>query len=338
MPGWRDEAKERVKEKSQGSSIKIVEGQNCVRVLPDKKDIRPNGYLNPKGCVHRPYREFRVHYDIGPDKVKLGCGHDIDGGGKCWLCDVKIPELESSESSAKRGLAQKIRAKEQFVVNASVFDPDTKKFSAAKAWWISTGSGIPGRQGESLAVRIFARISAGKKDYVDPVKGYNINITRTGTMLKTRYPEIESDENSSSVPAQILVSMKSLDSVLPVYDEEEQKSAYFGRPKRDDNTEKEEVTEEAEETTEEVEEEAETESEETETEAEEEAVEEESSEEEEVEENSEEETEEFEAEPEPEIEEEEEEPAPPPKKKTVAPPAKKPVPAPAPAKKLVKKK
>lgn len=327
MPGWRDEAQKRVKEKGEGAKIKINNGANCIRALPDKADIDKDGKVGPKGCIHKPYREFRMHYEVGPDKAALGCGIDISGEGECYLCSVKIPELEASNNPAKKELAKKIQAKEVFLMNACRFDPDTQKFSAAKPWTPSTGSGIPGRQGESLAVRIFSRIAAGKKEYIDPNKGHNINITKTGEGLKTRYPEIEGDESPSKVPAEILKAMKSLDASVPVYDEEDMKAAYFGRPKKEDEesapVDDEETTEETtEETVEETEPEPEVETEESQEEtepAEEEATETETDPEVE---------EEYEAEPETEIEEEE--PAPPPRKVAPKPapaPAKKPVPA-----------
>ena len=233
MGDWRSGARDRVKQKSEGTSIKILEGSNCLRVLPDKKDLTPEGKVNLKGIVNPPYREFRVHRNVGPDKAMCGCGKDIEGKGKCWLCDVKIPELEGSGSSAKRAQANEIRAAEQFVVHASKFDSDTQKFSGPKPWWVSTGSGIPGKQGQSLAVRVYSKIASSKKDYVDPVKGYNINIERTGQMLQTRYTEVEGDETPSKVPASVLAAVKDLDSIIPAYDAEDQKSAYYGRPKEE---------------------------------------------------------------------------------------------------------
>lgn len=245
MAGWRDQANERLKEKKQGSTIALEEGDNCLRVCPDKKDILPDGKLNPKGVQNLCYREFRVHRDVGPENSKrtVACGCDILGKGKCWLCQVKIPELEANPN--KRKLAQTIQAKEQFMVNASRFDPDAQKFTTIKPWWISTGSGIPGRQSVSLAVRVFQKIVSEKKDYVDPNKGYNLNIERSGQGLKTRYVSVEGDDTKSVVPAALLAAMKSLDSFVPKYDEQEQKDAYFGR-KREDRQEREAAVDESE--------------------------------------------------------------------------------------------
>jgi hypothetical protein len=232
MPGWKDKAQERVKEKMAGSTQKIEEGNNCLRIMPDKKDLIPGARLGPKGVYHPPYREFRIHRDVGPDNAMCGCGKDIEGKGRCWLCDTQIPSLEAAGIPAKHQKAQKIGPQEQFVVNASRIDPDTQKFGTAKPWWVSTGSGIPGLQSQSLAVRVFSKMSGGKRDFVDPDKGYNLNIERVGVGLKTRYPSVESDDSASKVPTSILDTVKDLDSAIPVYDEEDQKSAYFGRPRK----------------------------------------------------------------------------------------------------------
>lgn len=323
MSDWRSQGKDRVKEKSEGNTLKLREGDNCVRVLPDKKDLLPDGKLNPKGIQHSPIREFRIHQDVGPDKGMCACGKNIDGEGECWLCDVKVPDLEKKN---KTQLAVKLEAREKFVVQATRFDPDTRKFSVPKPWWVSSGSGIPGKSATgTLAVRIYSKLVSSKKDYVDPVKGYNINIERTGEGMKTRYPSVEGDESPMKVPLDILKQVKDLDKLIPQYDEDEQKSLYFGRPKEDEDEDKkprrrgkpvedaededdddESETEETE-SEEESEAEAEEEAKETEEEEDEEAAEEEAEEEEEEAEEAEEaeevnEEEEEEAEPEPEPE------------------------------------
>jgi hypothetical protein len=348
MSDWKSKARERVKEKQQGSTIKVQEGPNCLRIMPNKKDLLPTGQLGSKGVQHPPYIEFRVHRNVGPDKFMSACGKDIDGAGACWLCDKKLPELEASDNRSRRLQAQELHAQEQFVVVASRFDPDLQKFTAPKVWWISTGSGIPGRQSQSLAVRIYSKIASSKKDFVDPVKGYNINVERTGQGLMTRYPEVEADESPSKVPLSILAAVKPLEDAIPKYDEEDQKGLYFGRPKKDEDSgsgsnrgsgrnrrvadEEEEPADEEpmkEETVDEesVEEPAEEEPADEEPAEEEETVDEEPAEEEETE-------EEYEADPEP---EEEPEPAPPPRRTTAKPvPAARPA-TEKPAQKLVSK-
>src|SRR5438128_2051998 len=69
MSDWRDDAQQRVKDKKQGATMRLEVGSSCVRVLPNKKDLLPDGRLGPKGIKHRPYKEFRIHREVGPDKA-----------------------------------------------------------------------------------------------------------------------------------------------------------------------------------------------------------------------------------------------------------------------------
>jgi hypothetical protein len=231
MPDWRKEAEKREKEKSSGSTLQIKEGDNSIRIMPDKKDILTDGKMNSKGCLNSPYREFRMHEHVGPDDRSFRCGKNIEGKGKCWYCDVKLPELEKSTSTARRKMAANSFAREKFMVNASLFDSETNKFTKPKPWWISNGSGIPGRQNKSLASKILKRIwNNNRKDVIDPKKGYNIYIEKTGSGINTRYTPPEVEEQSTIVPASILALVEDLDSLLPKYDPEFQKATYLGKP------------------------------------------------------------------------------------------------------------
>jgi hypothetical protein len=214
-------------------------------VLPDKKDLLPDGRLNPKGMTHSPVREFRIHYRVGPDKEVRACGHDVDGNGSCWLCDVMIPQLMKNPN--KRKYAEDLEAANVFVVNASRFNTDTQKFEPAKPFKPSN-SGPNG-----LAVKIYSRIANSKKDFIDPVKGHNMTITKTGEGLNTRYPGLEGDDSPTVVPRSILAAMKDLDEIVPdPYDEESMKAAFYGRAvEPEEDSGEEEATEE--ETSEEVE-------------------------------------------------------------------------------------
>ncbi len=235
MPNdWRSQARDRVRDLSQGNRLTLTGGDNCLRILPDKKDIMADGKVGPKGMTHSPVREFRIHYGVGPDKMTVGCGRGIDGTGSCWLCDEMIPTIEKNPNPSKRALVDprgrdNILGKDCFVVNASKFDPNTQKFGAARPWWPSVGSG------NSLAVRVYSRISTSKKDYIDPVKGYNMTIEKTGEGLSTRYPSIEADESPTKVDPKILIAMKDLDEIVPTYSEEAQKNAWYGRAPEDED-------------------------------------------------------------------------------------------------------
>ena len=249
MASWKDDAKERVKTQKEGASFKLNEGPNLFRIMPNKK-----------GPKFSPFIEFRIHRDVGPDKRFVGCGKDISGEGKCWLCDKKIPELENSESSAMRLKAEKLAAKEQFVVQVSRINDDGK-WTMPKFWWVSTGNGLPGRHSRSLSIQVQSLLASSRVDYEDPIKGRNMSIERHGSGLQTKYDPIITDEVSSKVPQAVLAKLEPLEDVVPEYSAKRQYNAYMGR---EDDAETEPVSRprhsrptasvEAEEPTEEVEE------------------------------------------------------------------------------------
>ena len=220
--GWKEKARERVKEKREGNSFKLNEGDNCLRVMPNKKALK--ALAKGEEPEYAPYIEFNIHRDVGPDHRMVACGKDVDGTGECWLCDKKIPELLASKVPSKKAMADSIRRREQFLVQASRFDLDTKKFMPPKPWWVSTG----GRK--SLSVHIQSLLTSSRRSFDDPKKGYNINIHRTGQGLATIYDMPDPDESPTKVPSNIIDMIKDLEEFVPQYDETEQKAAYMGRP------------------------------------------------------------------------------------------------------------
>lgn len=217
MPSWKDEARDRVKTQKEGATFKLAEGENMFRILPNKK-----------GPKFSPFIEFRTHRDVGPDKRFVACGKDIQGNGECWLCDKKIPELDASESSKKRLMAEQLTAKEQFVVQVSRINEDGK-WTMPKFWWVSTGSGLPGKHPRSLSVSIQSLLASSRVDYEDPVKGRNMSIARTGSGLQTKYDPVITDETSSKVPAAVLAKLAPLEDVVPEYSARKQYNAYMGK-------------------------------------------------------------------------------------------------------------
>jgi hypothetical protein len=234
MPDWRKQGQESASNKKEGASLKLEEGVTCFRVMPDKADILPDGRYHPKDGGHSPYREYRLHRHWGPDDATVTCGKDIDGKGRCWGCDVIIPQLEKDPRKAEQ--LKKVGPQEQFVIQASKFDGNTSKFKLPKIMYLSTGAGIPGKPGtNTVALRVLTKIVGTRKDYIDPIKGFNLNVERTGQGLKTKYPSIEGDETPTKVPLAVIQAVVSLDTLLPKYDEEDMKSLWFGRPRRDRN-------------------------------------------------------------------------------------------------------
>lgn len=224
MPNdWRQEARSRVAEKKEGATFKVVAGDNYIRILPNKK-----------GPQFPPYAEFSVHDKVGPDQAQVACGKKLKGNdwvGKCWMCDTLMPQLMTSTSPNKQKLATIINRREKFMVQACKLEPQTRKFSSPKPWWVSTGSGIPGKQSRSLATTIFSLITQGRVSFDDPVKGHAFILPRTGMgQFDTVYGTIDRDDEPTPVPANVLNAMKNFEELLPVYSEEAQKKAFYGKP------------------------------------------------------------------------------------------------------------
>jgi len=211
---WRAEAAKRYKEKLQKGRFKLTEGENTIRILPRVGSKK----------VHTPFFEYLVHREVGPNKRFVRCGKNLHGEGDCWLCDTKIPGLQESGSTAKQKLAAALQPKEQFVVQVAPVDADSGKMRPPVLWTVPTGGA------RSLSARLLGVLKSTKRDYVDPEKGYNLTIERTGTsMTDTIYGQIVPDEESSEVPEKIMKLAKPFSAYVPPYSEEQQKAAYFGR-------------------------------------------------------------------------------------------------------------
>ena len=208
---WRAAAKERVKEKQLGSRFKLEPGDNCFRILP-----------NSKGEKFRPYEEIYQHTEVGPRKQLVRCGKNVDSKeGECWLCDEIIPKLTKSASKEARIRAQKLEPKEQMVVQVASIDADSQKWRGPLTWYVN---------GKKLTIDLLNKFSHPTRRYEDPIKGRNFNVTRTGTgRTDTVYGALEPDDVRSKVPTRILNELKPFSKVLPPYDEEVQRAAYYGR-------------------------------------------------------------------------------------------------------------
>src|ERR1035437_1475584 len=210
---WRAEAATRLKEKQSKGRFKLPEGETTIRILPrigSKKS-------------QTPFYEYLVHREVGPNKRFVRCGKTMHGDGDCWLCDKKIPELQGGDS-AKQKRAASLQAKEQLVVQVATVDPDSGKMQGPFLWAVPTGGA------RSLSARLLGVLKSTKRDYVDPVKGYNLTIERTGmTMTDTVYGQPIPDEEATAISDKVLKRAKPFSEYVPSYSEEQQKAAYFGR-------------------------------------------------------------------------------------------------------------
>jgi len=210
---WKDDARKRVKDAGEGNLWKPQEGPNYFRYVPNKK-----------GPEERPYLDWGIHRDVGPDKAWVRCGLEVKGS--CWLCD-KLSAMVASDPSKQR-LADAMARHDQLVIQIAPIDPDTQKFSKPKAWWLN----VAGRR--SMGMKVISFLSTRNRDYEHPAKGFNINMERTGTGMNTEYGPFEPDPEPSRIPKEVFASAKHLEELIPAYSAEDQKAAFFGRPKRDE--------------------------------------------------------------------------------------------------------
>src|ERR1035437_5060223 len=206
---WREEAAERFKEKQSKGRFKLGEGENTIRILPRVGSKKSQ----------TPFFEYLVHREVGPNKRFVRCGKTLHGDGDCWLCDVKVPDLQNSGNPNKQKLAASLQAKEQFVVQVAAIDTDSGKMRGPFLWTVPTGGA------RSLSARLLQVLKSTKRDYIDKENGYNLTIERTGTgKMDTIYGQIVADEESSEVPEKILNQSKPFSAYVPPYSEEQQKA------------------------------------------------------------------------------------------------------------------
>jgi hypothetical protein len=239
----RARAKRRAEQRSASIWYRLKEGDNTFRILPTPAtpvpaELREPGADKAKIAAFKRRRtpktfiEYRQHRDVGPHKRMVGCGKDpVTDQGSCWLCDVQLPKLIAKGQSAR---AAAMEAKSVLALQVAAVSPE-EEFSGP---FIFTPSK---KVGDQLLGSILA---SKKRDYKDPVNGYNLTINRTGTGKNdTRYGIIEADPEPSEVPKALMAKLKPFSelSEIPMYDEGKQKAAYIGAEVTEEEPGEEEV-------------------------------------------------------------------------------------------------
>ena len=217
----REYARKRAEVRQQSSWFKLVVGDNTFRILPTP----------PTKTVKTNFFEYAVHREVGPKKATVRCGVDpVTGEGECWLCDVKIPALKKKRLETR---ATALAPKAQLLVQVAKVDGDDGKMSGPFLF-------TPSKQ---VADQLLASIFGSKKrSYIDPAKGYNISISRTGTGRNdTRYGILEPDQEPTKVPQALLDKVKPFESLkeVPLYSQAKQQAAYLGQDVPEDEEEEE---------------------------------------------------------------------------------------------------
>ena len=236
MKDYRERARQRAAERRTSIWYKVAEGENTFRILP-----------TPESETSDPvFIEYAVHRDVGPKKQYVRCGKDpVSGEGRCWICDSLIPKLKKAGKESRVAL---LTSRDICAVQVAKVDDDGKM----------TGPFIF-NPSKTVADQLIASVFGSKKrDYVDPKKGYNLTLSRTGTGRNdTRYGIIEPDQEPTPVPSELIKKLKAFSDLkeIPAYDEAKQKAAYTGEDAVDEPDDEEEEEVDAEEETEEEEEE-----------------------------------------------------------------------------------
>lgn len=205
MDDARKRAKLSRKQIETGGRFKPPEGKSEIRILetpPDRERDSPALYM-----------EYFVHRNVGPNKRFCMCGNK-PGQTKhkrCWLCKKK----KKYETSKQQELA----------VQVAVKDQDLDELVGPLVWQMGVG-----KSADAMGYKIKGVISSDRRNYTDHKRGYNLHFKRTGLGLKTKWSDIDHDDEPSRVPKGILKQLKPfVDTGIPQYDEQWQKDCYYGR-------------------------------------------------------------------------------------------------------------
>jgi hypothetical protein len=209
---YREKARKRANERSDGVWLKLKEGETTFRCLPTPESA--------PGVDDGMWMEYAVHREVGPKKETVRCGKSVpDRKGPCWICDVQIKKLRTKGNVTR---AKALEPKDIFLIQAAKVEDDGT-MSGPKLFTPST----------TVATQLLTSIFGSKKrDYADPKKGYNITIERTGTGKNdTRYGMLQPDSDPTPVSAEIMEKLKPFSQLIeiPVYSEAKQKAAYVGQ-------------------------------------------------------------------------------------------------------------
>lgn len=193
-------------------------GENEIRILP------------PWSKEGFPFKEIAVHFGVGPDKKTVVCLKRY--GKPCFICET-IRELKDAEDPESQEMAQRLFRKNRYLWN--IIDLADLK------------SGV---QIYSSGIRVFEGVWAyfaddDWGDITDPVKGYNLVVSRFGSGLNTKY-QVRARRKPTAILAlpdgiNPLENLYDLDAVMPILSHEEQKQAFegVGAPEEKEDEEKE---------------------------------------------------------------------------------------------------
>jgi hypothetical protein len=184
---------------------KPADGDNWIRILPPSWDNADHYAL-----------ELYVHYEVGPDNNTYLCPNKMQGL-QCGLCDEYHAAKSAKEEDYARALEVSMR------LGAWIIDRDNEK-SGVQLWLFSTA------QDREIMQQAYDR-RTGETIMIDhPQDGYDIEFTRRGKGLQTKYSGFKLSRQPSEVSASALqfISDNPLPSILKYYDNEYIMAAFAG--------------------------------------------------------------------------------------------------------------
>jgi len=203
------------RQQEMGGKFNYPEGRHVFRVLKTPSDSERNSPAI--------YQEYQMHHGIGPNKRSCRCGDEPGErhGKRCWLGKKQRQQIK--EGNTRR--AALLEPKPTLAVNIAFRDDDSGEFMGPILW-----SSAIGKSAKSASYQLTGILGSPKaQKYLDHKHGYNFSLRRKGQLKNTVWGTLERDDDSSRVSSEILRRLKPFADVLPQYDEDYQKAAYYGR-------------------------------------------------------------------------------------------------------------
>jgi hypothetical protein len=215
---WKDAEREKLKDRSAGKFFRMEEGDNNIRWFPYMaKQGKPSG--------KRPWVEYAVHYNVGPDERVVTCGVGMDGEGDCYICN-KNEQLTSSGNKAKMKRADHQQRVVQIATQVAFSYGDSDKLKGPVLWPVRKGS-----TRKALDAKIIACLTNRKVNVYDAKEGYIVHCERIGKGKKnTTYEPFVIDDEPTEIPSKLLKLAKPFSELIYEYDEAYAKAAYLGKP------------------------------------------------------------------------------------------------------------
>ena len=212
---WTEEQQEKDSKEMSGSGEwwKPPVGKSSVRFLPPKV-----GWPGPFVVQHQHFINMP-----GIDRAIIFCCPKMHENKKCLAC-AKADTLEASGNAKDEKQAQKLRPQKRMMANVVI---NSKKPDSKVQVW-------------AFGKTIYDQLKAIRQDdenggnFLDPIKGFNLGLTRTGTGRDdTRYTIISAREQTKLANMDWIEVQKDLRRTVRIPTVEQQERLFDGEDPRD---------------------------------------------------------------------------------------------------------